>query len=83
MLEDCKKCVPDHIVTYLNEQNVDMLSAPAVLADEYVHKSAFVPTTSILCSLKASQNENIESDNGKGNVSTVESLDMSSPTASH
>lgn len=43
MMEELKKCLPDRIVVYLNEQKVNSLSAAAVLADEYVltHKSVF------------------------------------------
>ena len=43
MMEELKKCLPDRIVVYLNEQKVNSLSAAAVLADEYVltHTSVF------------------------------------------
>lgn len=39
----CKKCVAEHIVTYLNEQKVSTLQQAAVLADEFVltHKNSF------------------------------------------
>lgn len=43
LLEDFKKCLPDLVVIYLNEQKVKMLSAAAVLADEYMltHRTVF------------------------------------------
>ncbi len=43
LLEDFKNCLPGNLVTYLNEQKVNSLSAAAVLADEYMltHKTAF------------------------------------------
>lgn len=43
LLEDFKNCLPERIVTYLNEQKVTTLSQAATLADEYVltHKSVF------------------------------------------
>lgn len=43
-----KRCLPDRIVVYLNEQKVNKLSAAALLADEYVltHKIAFGPVFS-------------------------------------
>uniref|UniRef100_A0A8P4FXX4 CCHC-type domain-containing protein n=1 Tax=Dicentrarchus labrax TaxID=13489 RepID=A0A8P4FXX4_DICLA len=43
LVEDFKKCLPERIVVYLNEQKVSALSAAAVLADEYVltHKATF------------------------------------------
>ena len=36
LVEDFKKCLPEHIVVYLNEQKASALSEVAVLADEYV-----------------------------------------------
>lgn len=36
LLEEFKKCLPERIVVYLNEQYVMLLSSVAVLADEYV-----------------------------------------------
>uniref|UniRef100_A0A3B3WC71 SCAN box domain-containing protein n=1 Tax=Poecilia mexicana TaxID=48701 RepID=A0A3B3WC71_9TELE len=44
LLEDFKKCIPDRVVLYLNEQKVTTLASAAVLADEYVltHKSSFI-----------------------------------------
>lgn len=58
-----KKWVTDRIATCLNEQKVDA-------ANEYAltHKSVFVPTTSIRCSLKASESENPKLDNDKQEV---------------
>lgn len=43
LLEDFKKCLPERIVLYLNEQKVTEMSAAAVLADEFAltHKSVF------------------------------------------
>lgn len=43
LLEDFKKCLPERIVLYLNEQKVTEISAAAVLADEFAltHKSVF------------------------------------------
>ena len=43
LVEDFKKCLPERIVVYLNEQKVSALSTAAVLADEYVltHKATF------------------------------------------
>ena len=48
LMEDFKRCLPDRIVVYLNEQKVNSLSAAAVLADEYVltHKTVF-PSVSV------------------------------------
>ncbi|KAK0144157.1 hypothetical protein N1851_017473 [Merluccius polli] len=47
LVEEFKRCLPDRIVVYLNEQKVSSLSCAAVLADEYVltHKAAFGPQT--------------------------------------
>ncbi|XP_019206813.1 uncharacterized protein LOC109196820 [Oreochromis niloticus] len=44
LLEDFKKCLPESIVLYLNEQKVTTLATAGVLADEYVltHKSSFL-----------------------------------------
>uniref|UniRef100_A0A3Q4GPI4 SCAN box domain-containing protein n=1 Tax=Neolamprologus brichardi TaxID=32507 RepID=A0A3Q4GPI4_NEOBR len=43
LLEEFKKCLPERIVTYLNEQKVSSLTNAALLADEFVltHKSVF------------------------------------------
>uniref|UniRef100_A0A669D3Y3 SCAN box domain-containing protein n=1 Tax=Oreochromis niloticus TaxID=8128 RepID=A0A669D3Y3_ORENI len=43
LLEEFKKCLPERIVTYLNEQKVSSLTDAALLADEFVltHKSVF------------------------------------------
>lgn len=43
LVEEFKKCLPERVVVYLNEQKVNTLSSAAVLADEYVltHKFAF------------------------------------------
>ncbi|KAL3992385.1 DnaJ-like proiein [Sarotherodon galilaeus] len=43
LLEDFKKCIPERIVLYLNEQKVTSLASAAVLADEFVltHKASF------------------------------------------
>lgn len=55
LLEEFKSCLPERIVTYLNEQKVASLSHAAVLADEFVltHKSVFssVRTESVLPTL--------------------------------
>ena len=47
LVEEFKRCLPDRIVVYLNEQKVSSLSCAAVLSDEYVltHKAAFGPKT--------------------------------------
>ena len=48
LLEEFKKCLPERIVVYLNEQKVSSVTNAAVLADEFIltHKSVFsVPTT--------------------------------------
>lgn len=47
LLEDFKSGLPDNLVTYLNEQKVNSLSAAAVLADEYTltQKTAFSSAT--------------------------------------
>lgn len=44
LLEEFKKCLPERIVVYLNEQKVASLAEAAVLADEFVltHKSVFL-----------------------------------------
>ncbi|XP_047222493.1 uncharacterized protein LOC124868900 [Girardinichthys multiradiatus] len=44
LLEDFKKCIPERVLLYLNEQKVTTLASAAVLADEYVltHKSSFI-----------------------------------------
>ncbi|CAJ1087392.1 uncharacterized protein LOC118469438 [Xyrichtys novacula] len=46
LLEEFKKCLPERIVVYLNEQKVSSLSAASVLADEFVltHKPVFLST---------------------------------------
>ena len=43
LMEEFKKCLPDRVATYLNEQKPIRLSDAAVLADEYVltHKAVF------------------------------------------
>lgn len=43
MLEEFKNCVPERVVTYLNEQKVVSSSQAAILADEFVltHKNVF------------------------------------------
>lgn len=45
LLEEFKRCLPDCIVVYLNEQKVSYLSCAAVLADEYMltHETTFGP----------------------------------------
>ena len=48
LLEEFKKCLPERIVVYLNEQKVSSVTNAAVLADEFIltHKSVFsIPTT--------------------------------------
>ncbi len=47
LLEDFKNGLPGNLVTYLNEQKENSLSAAAVLADEYMltHKTAFSSVT--------------------------------------
>lgn len=46
LLEEFKRCLPDRIVVYLNEQKVSSLPCAAVLADEYVltHKTYIWPS---------------------------------------
>ncbi len=43
LLEDFKKCLPERIVVYINEQKVTKLSSAAVLADKFVltHRTVF------------------------------------------
>ncbi len=43
LLEEFKKCLPEKIVVYLNEQKVETLSKAAVCADEFVltHRAVF------------------------------------------
>ena len=43
LLEEFKKCLPERIVVYLNEQKVESLSRASILADEFVltHKMVF------------------------------------------
>lgn len=43
LLEDFKKCLPECIVVYINEQKVSKLSSAAVLVDEFVmtHRTIF------------------------------------------
>ncbi len=43
LLEEFKKCLPERIVMYLNEQKVVSLAEAAVLADEFAltHESVF------------------------------------------
>ena len=58
LVEEFKRCLPDRIVVYLNEQKVSSLSCAAVLADEYVltHKISFGPQSG---SLSAERNSNV------------------------
>lgn len=35
LLEDFNKCLPEHVVIYLNEQKVESLANAAVLTDEF------------------------------------------------
>ncbi|KAI2660984.1 Retrovirus-related Pol polyprotein [Labeo rohita] len=48
LLEEFKRCLPERVVVYLNEQKVASLSHAAVLADEFVltHKSVFTSARS-------------------------------------
>lgn len=43
LLEDFKKCAPEHYAVYLNEKKVSQQSEAAVFADEYMlpHKEVF------------------------------------------
>ena len=43
LLEEFKKCLPERIVVYLNEQKESSVTKAAVLADEFIltHKSVF------------------------------------------
>lgn len=45
LIEEFKRCLPDRVVVYLNEQKVSTLSCAAILADEYVltYKTTFGP----------------------------------------
>ena len=45
LLEEFKKCIPERIVMYLNEQKVNTVSEAAVCADEFAltHRSNFSP----------------------------------------
>jgi len=49
ILEEFKNCLPERVVTYLNEQKVLKCSAASALADEYVltHKNVFSVTPKI------------------------------------
>lgn len=49
LLEEFKNCLPECVVTYLNEQKVLKCSAAAALADEYVltHKNVYCIVVSI------------------------------------
>ncbi|XP_054860848.1 uncharacterized protein LOC129347475 [Amphiprion ocellaris] len=48
LIEEFKKCLPERIVVYLNEQKVLSVTNAAVLADEFIltHKSVFSPQSS-------------------------------------
>uniref|UniRef100_A0A8C5DT92 Gypsy retrotransposon integrase-like protein 1 n=1 Tax=Gouania willdenowi TaxID=441366 RepID=A0A8C5DT92_GOUWI len=50
LIEEFKKCLPERIVIYLNEQKVSSVTKAAVLADEFIltHKSVF-PMQSSRC----------------------------------
>ncbi|CAJ1076939.1 uncharacterized protein LOC118558122 [Xyrichtys novacula] len=51
LLEEFKKCLPERIVVYLNEQKESSVTKAAVLADEFIltHKSVFsLPTPRVL-----------------------------------
>lgn len=51
LLEEFKKCLPDWIFVYLNEQKVSSVTNAATLADEFIltHKNAFsMPTPHVL-----------------------------------
>ncbi|XP_013856586.1 uncharacterized protein LOC106512535, partial [Austrofundulus limnaeus] len=47
LLEEFKKCLPERIVVYLNEQKVSSLTKAALLADEFIltHKTVFTSST--------------------------------------
>lgn len=47
LLEDFNKCLPEHVVIYLNEQKVESLANAAVLTDEFAltHKSVYSSLT--------------------------------------
>uniref|UniRef100_A0A7N8YKI4 Gypsy retrotransposon integrase-like protein 1 n=2 Tax=Mastacembelus armatus TaxID=205130 RepID=A0A7N8YKI4_9TELE len=49
LLEEFKQCLPDRVVTYLNEQKVETLTDAAVLSDEFalIHKHTFEPVTKV------------------------------------
>lgn len=76
LVEDFKKCLPECIVVYLNEQKVTTLTAAAILADEYVliHKTTFsLPLTDHVVFLvrhSLSEKHQVQKKR-KGNVSTV------------
>lgn len=45
LMEDFKKCLPERIVVYINEQKVSKLSSAVVLVDEFfvTHRTVFSP----------------------------------------
>lgn len=47
LLEEFKKCLPEKVVTYLNEQKQSKITDAAVLADEFTstHNTAFLSST--------------------------------------
>ena len=78
LLEDFKRCLSERIVVYLNEQKAGILSAAAVLADEYVltHKFAFSPVSAV-SRPPPPDNLTLVGRKRKGNVITAIRLAMS------
>lgn len=58
LLKEFKKCLPECLAIYLNEQKANSLSSAAVLADEYMltHKTVLSSTTEKPESPPAKQN---------------------------
>ena len=67
LLEEFKKCLPERIVVYLNEQKVESLSRASILADE------FVLTHKMVYSSSRSEKSNPSRSGSVGHGSTAES----------
>ncbi|XP_035984480.1 uncharacterized protein LOC118558122 [Fundulus heteroclitus] len=63
LMEEFKKCLPERIVTYLNEQKALSLANAALLADEFIltHKSVFPSQNSVSENVSERQNAFVRS----------------------
>lgn len=80
-MEEFKKCLPDRVVVYLNEQKVNVLSVAAVLANEYAltHKTILLISLVMLRLCRIILLNWASKIKRRENVFIATGLDMSSP----